>query len=232
MTLLWWLFDCAVIGWAPSHLGRLDFVSRAAAPTFKIRQHLTLLALHTRLHLTPPLLCYYRSCADREKNRKKRESQHSAHSVGTAKTGKKHAQITTHPRFWRMQQWRLRGGENLRRSRSRPLSKKWNYVCISSPANNEASQGGGLWFKADGLNPSIRCGLDAHCMSFGIKFFLHVKMTRVAVWGLAQCWGLRGIEKQKEDIVKLEASTFNMGQRGRSYKLFKIAGYQNQSLWI
>ncbi len=129
IDIIMMLYDCAVIGWAPSHLGRLDFVSRAAAPTFKIRQHLTLLALHTRLHLTPPLLCYYRSCADREEDRKKRESQYSAHSVGTVKTAKKHAQITTHPRFWRMQQWRLRDAEHLRRSRSRPLSKEMK-LCL------------------------------------------------------------------------------------------------------
>lgn len=40
------------------HLGGLDFVACAAAPAREVRENLALLALHTRLHLTPPLLGY------------------------------------------------------------------------------------------------------------------------------------------------------------------------------
>lgn len=40
------------------HLGGLDFIASAAAPACEVRENLALLALHTRLHLTPPLLGY------------------------------------------------------------------------------------------------------------------------------------------------------------------------------
>lgn len=40
------------------HLCGLDFVARAAAPSCEVREDLALLTLHTRLHLTPPLLGY------------------------------------------------------------------------------------------------------------------------------------------------------------------------------
>lgn len=45
----------------PCDLGRLDFVSCTAAPAFEIRQHFTLLPVHARMHLAPPLLSNYGS---------------------------------------------------------------------------------------------------------------------------------------------------------------------------
>lgn len=40
-------------------LRRLYFVSCTAAPAFQVRQHFTLLPIHTWMHLAPPLLCNY-----------------------------------------------------------------------------------------------------------------------------------------------------------------------------
>lgn len=42
----------------PSHLGGFDFVASAAGPASQVRQDLTLLSIHTRLHLAPPFLGY------------------------------------------------------------------------------------------------------------------------------------------------------------------------------
>lgn len=41
-----------------SHLGGFDFVASAAGPASQVRQDLTLLSIHTRMHLAPPLLGY------------------------------------------------------------------------------------------------------------------------------------------------------------------------------
>lgn len=41
-----------------SHLGGFDLVAGAAGPAGQVRQHLTLLSVHTRLHVAPPLLGY------------------------------------------------------------------------------------------------------------------------------------------------------------------------------
>lgn len=41
-----------------SHLGGFDFVASAAGPASQVREDLTLLSVHTRLHLAPPLLSY------------------------------------------------------------------------------------------------------------------------------------------------------------------------------
>lgn len=43
-----------------SHLGCLHLVARAAAPACEVGQDFTLLTIDTWLHLTPPLLSYYR----------------------------------------------------------------------------------------------------------------------------------------------------------------------------
>lgn len=42
------------------HLGCLHLVACAAAPACEVRQNFTFLTIQTRLHLTPPLLSYYR----------------------------------------------------------------------------------------------------------------------------------------------------------------------------
>lgn len=39
-------------------LGGFDFVASAAGPASQVRQDLTLLSIHTRLHLAPPFLGY------------------------------------------------------------------------------------------------------------------------------------------------------------------------------
>lgn len=41
-----------------SYFGGFDFVASAAGPTGQVRKDLTLLPIHTWLHLTPPLLGY------------------------------------------------------------------------------------------------------------------------------------------------------------------------------
>lgn len=48
-----------------THLGRLYFVSRTAAPPFEIWQHFTLLPVHAGMHLAPPLLCNYGGCGSK-----------------------------------------------------------------------------------------------------------------------------------------------------------------------
>lgn len=44
-----------------SHLGGFDFVASAARPASQVRQDLTLLSVHTWLHVAPPFLGYNRS---------------------------------------------------------------------------------------------------------------------------------------------------------------------------
>lgn len=77
-----------------SHLGGLDFVSGAAGPSSQVRKDLTLLSVHARMHLAPPLLGHNGGWSiarqGSEERKRKRRRLMDAHRAGAQET-----QITT-----------------------------------------------------------------------------------------------------------------------------------------